>query len=173
MSEKTKTTQTQTQSGTGAFNQTTTPQSDTADINKLRSQQFKIDPSIGYRVGGALRRMKDQMANPLGGYGTGQTRDATMRSQERSLLESGSQAMREGQYGVNQQEFGKNVALAGMTQGTTQSGTSSQSGQMAGTGTQSSPLLGSIIGASAGVGAAALALFGLAILPETLTTLFR
>lgn len=152
MSEKTKTQQTQ--SGSGAFTQSTAPQADTADINKLRAQQFKIDPSIGYRVGGALRRMKDQISNPLGGYGTGQTRDAAMRSQERSLLESGSQAMREGQQAVNQQEFGRNAALAGLTQGTTQSGTSSNQGTM--TGTTSTPMLGTIIGSAAGVGAAAL-----------------
>lgn len=152
MSEKTKTQQTQ--SSSGAFNQTTAPQTDTADINRLREQKFQVDPSIGYRVGGALRRMKDQMNNPLGGYGTGQTRDATMRSQERSLLESGSQAMREGQHGVNQQELIRNTALAGLTQGTTQSGTSSNQGNMSGT-TQT-PLMGTIIGSTAGVGAAAL-----------------
>lgn len=156
MHETAKTTQTQTQSGTGSFNQTTTPQSDTEDINKLRKQQFKIDPTIGYRVGGALRRMKDQIANPNGGYATGQIRDAQERSQERSLLESGSEAMREGQNTVNQQDFARNATLAGMTQGTTASGTSNQTGQMSGTGTQSTPLLGSIIGASAGIGASAL-----------------
>lgn len=156
MSEKTKTTTQQTQSGSGAFNQTTTPQSDTADINKLRGQQFKIDPSIGFRVGGALRRMKDQMANPAGGYSTPQMRDAIGRSQERSLLESGSQAMREGQQDVNQQDFARNATLAGLTQGTTQSGTSSSQGNSSGTGTTSTPMLGQIIGAAAGVGGAAL-----------------
>lgn len=152
MSEKTKTQQTQ--SGSGTFNQTTTPQADTPDINRLREQKFKVDPSIGYRVGGALRRMKDQMNNPLGGYGTGQTRDATMRSQERSLLESGSQAMREGAHDVNQQELVRNTALAGLTQGTTQSGTSTNQGSM--TGSTSSPLMGTIIGSAAGVAGAAL-----------------
>lgn len=156
MSEKTKTTQTQTQSGSGAFNQTTTPQSDTLDIKRLRDQKFQVDPSIGFRVGGALRRMKDQIANPNGGFQTGQIRDATQRSQERALLESGSQAMREGTHGVNQLDFARNTALAGLTQGTTQSGTSSQQGNMTGTGTTSQPLLGTIIGSAAGVGSAAL-----------------
>lgn len=155
---KTTTTQAQTQSGSGSFNQTTTPDANTPDIQKLRAQQFKIDDSIGYRVGGALRRMKDQISNPNGGYSTGQIRDAQQRSQERSLLESGSEAMRQGQQDVNQQDFARNATLAGMTQGSTSSGTSNQMGQMSGTGTgtQSSPLFGSIIGASAGVGAAAL-----------------
>lgn len=152
MSEKTKTQQTQ--SGSGTFNQTTTPQSDTPDINRLREQKFKVDPTIGYRVGGALRRMKDQMNNPLGGFSTPQTRDAQMRSQERSLLESGSQAMREGQQDVNQQEAARNTVLAGLTQGTTQSGTSNQSGTM--TGTSSVPLMGTILGTAGGVTAAAL-----------------
>lgn len=156
MSEKSKTTQTQTQSGSGGFTQTTTPQADTEDIKRLRAQKFQVDPTIGYRVGGALRRMKDQISNPLGGYGTGQTRDATMRSQERSLLESGSQAMREGQRDVSQQEAARNTVLAGLTQGNTSSGTSSQTGNMSGTGTQSTPLMGSVIGAAAGIGASAL-----------------
>lgn len=156
MHETAKTTQTQSQSGSGAFNQTTTPEANTPDIQKLRAQKFQIDESIGYRVGGALRRMKDQMNNVNGGYSTGQIADAQQRSQERSLLESGSQAMRQGQQDVNQQDFARNATLAGMTQGTTSSGTSSQSGQMSGTGTQQNPLLGTIIGGAAGVGAAAL-----------------
>lgn len=77
-----------------------------------------------------------------------------MRTQERTLLESGSQATREGQHDVNQQEHGRNALLAGLTQPTSQSGTSSQQGTMSGTGSQ--PLLGTIIGSAAGVGAAAL-----------------
>lgn len=165
MSSKSKTTQTQTQSGTGGFTQSTTPQTDTEDIKRLRAQEFKVDPSIGFRVGGALRRMKDQMTSPTGGYGTAQTRDAIGRSQERSLLESGSQAMREGQNAVNQQEFGRNATLAGLTQGTTASGTSSNTGTMTGSGTQSTPMLGQIIGSAAGIGAAALTLL-LAMLPQ-------
>lgn len=156
MSSTSKTKTTQTQSGTGGFTQTTIPQANTPDIERLRAQKFQVDPSIGHRVGGAIRRMKDQMVNPLGGLGTGQTRDAIMRSQERSLLESGSQAMREGQNAVNAQEFGRNATLAGLTQGTTASGTSNQTGTMVGTGTQSQPLMGSIIGGVAGVGAAAM-----------------
>lgn len=146
--------QNQTQTGSGQFSQTTTPGANTPDIERLRGQQFKVDPSIGYRVGGALRRLKDQMTSPTGGYVTPQMRDSIMRSQERSLLESGSEAMREGQHDVNQQEYSRNALLAGLTQPTTSSGTSSQQGQI--TGTTRQPLLGSIIGGAAGVGAAAL-----------------
>lgn len=156
MSEKSKTTQTQTQSGSGTFNQTTTPQADTADIKKLREQKFQVDPTIGYRVSAALRRMKDQIANPNGKYMSAGVRDATMRSDERALLESGSEAMRGGAHDVNQQDFARNATVAGMTQGTTSSGTSNQSGNMTGVGTTSQPLMGTIIGSGAGVGAAAL-----------------
>lgn len=156
MHETQKTTQQQTQSGSGGFTQTTTPQADTEDIKKLREQKFKLDPTIGYRVGGAIRRMKDQINNPNGGYGTAQTRDATMRSQERALLESGSEAFREGQNAVNAQEFGRNAAVAGMTQGSTTSGTSNQTGTMSGSGTTQQPLMGTLIGAGATVGAAAM-----------------
>lgn len=156
MSETQKTKQTTSGSGSGTFTQTNTPQSDTPDINRLREQKFKIDPTIGHRVGGALRRMKDQMTNPLGGYGTGQTRDATMRSQERSLLESGSQAMREGAHDVNQQELVRNTALAGLTQGTTQTGSSTSTNQGTMTGESKNPLTGTIISAVAGTAGAAL-----------------
>lgn len=156
MSSTSRTTTTQAQSGSGAFNQTTTPQANTPDIRRLRAQKFKVDPTIGFRVGGALRRLKDQMSNPNGGFMSGQIRDAVGRSQERALLESGSQAMREGQQDVNQQDASRNTVLAGLTQGTTASGTSNQSGNMTGSGTQSQPLMGSIISAAAGVGSAAL-----------------
>lgn len=158
--------QNQTQTGTGQYSQTgntsttTTPASDTADINRLRNQQFSVDPSIGYRVGGAIRRMQDSFQNPLGGAATPAMRDAIMRSQERELLQSGSEAMREGIHDVNQMDYARNAMLAGLTQPTTQTGTSSQSGtssqQGTITGSTSQPLLGSIIGSAAGVGAAAL-----------------
>lgn len=158
--------QTQTQSGTGQYTQqgnsttTNTPAANTPDIERLRSQQFEVDPSIGYRVGGALRRMQSQYNNPLGGFATPAMRDAQMRTQERSLLESGSQAMREGQHDVNQMDYSRNALLAGLTQPTTQTGSTNQSGtssqQGTVTGSTSQPLLGSIIGSAAGVGAAAL-----------------
>jgi hypothetical protein len=158
--------QNQTQTGTGQYSQTgsststNTPAANTPDINRLRDQQFQVDPSIGYRVGGAIRRMQSSFNNPLGGYATPAMKDAIMRTNERQLLESGSQAMREGQQDVNQMDYSRNALLAGLTQPTTQtgqsnqSGTSSQTGNI--TGSTSQPLLGSIIGSAAGVGAAAL-----------------
>lgn len=164
MSQTNRTNQTQTGSGqfsqTGSTTQTTTPASDTPDINRLRSQQFQVDPSIGYRVGGAVRRMQSQFRNPLGGYATPAMRDAIMRSQERELMQMGGQQFREGQHDVNQLDYGRNALLAGLTQPTTSTGTSQQSGtssqQGTLTGSSSQPLLGSVIGSAAGVGAAAL-----------------
>ena len=164
MSETQRQQQTQTGSGqysqTGNSTSTTTPGANTPDIERLRGQQFQVDPSIGYRVGGALRRMQSQFNNPLGGYATPAMKDAIMRTNERQLLESGSQAMREGQQDVNQLDYSRNALLAGLTQPTTQTGSTNQSGtssqQGTVTGSASQPLLGSIIGGAAGVGAAAL-----------------
>lgn len=90
----------------------------------------------------------------MGGYATPAMRDAIQRTQERELTEGGSQAMREGTNDVNRMDYSRNAMLAGLTQPTTQSGTSSQQGTM--TGTNSQPLWGSMIGAGAQVGAAAL-----------------
>lgn len=104
--------------------------------------------------------MQNQFNNPMGGYTTGAHRDAVMRAQERELMQMGGQQMREGFHDVNQMDYSRNAMLAGLTQPTTQTGTSSQSGtssqQGTVTGSMSQPLLGSIIGSAAGVGAAAL-----------------
>jgi hypothetical protein len=104
--------------------------------------------------------MQNSFQNPLGGYATPGMRDAIMRGEERELLQMGSQAMREGQHDVNQMDYSRNALLAGLTQPTTQTGTTNQSGtssqQGTVTGSTSQPLLGSIIGSAAGVGAAAL-----------------
>lgn len=175
--------QQQTQTGTGQYTQagssttTSTPAANTPDIERLRSQQFQVDPSIRYRVGGAVRRMQNQFRNPTGGYTTPQQQDAIMRSEERELMQMGGQQFREGAHDVNHMDYSRNALLAGLTQPTTQTGTSNQSGTSSQqgqiTGTTSQPLLGSIIGSAAGVGAAALTLLGFGVLPEVIGTLLR
>lgn len=88
---------------------------ETPDIAAYRGYRAQVDPSIGYRVGGAIRRMQSSFKNPAGGYSTPAMRDAIQRSQERSLLESGSEAMREGQYDVNRMDMARLSDLASLT----------------------------------------------------------
>lgn len=131
---------------------------DTADVQVLRSHQFQIDPTIGYRVGGAIRRMQDSYQNPLGGYTTPQIRDATMRSQERELMQQGGQQFREGAYDVGNQQYGQKLAVAGMTAPRlVQTGSSGQqSGTSSGTATTSTPWYSDAIAGGAGIGSALL-----------------
>lgn len=42
-------------------------------------------------------------------------RDAIERSQSRELFQQGGAQMRAGQYDVNQQDYGRNLAVAGIT----------------------------------------------------------
>jgi hypothetical protein len=42
-------------------------------------------------------------------------RDAIERSQSRELFQQGGAQMRAGQYDVNQQDYGRNLAVAGLT----------------------------------------------------------
>jgi hypothetical protein len=104
--------------------------------------------------------MQSQFNNPLGGYATPAMKDAIMRSQERELMQEGGAQTRAGIHDVNQMDYSRNALLAGLTQPTTQTGQTSQSGtssqQGTVTGSTSQPLLGSMIGAGAQVGAAAL-----------------
>lgn len=131
---------------------------DTADVSALRSHQFKIDPTIGYRVGGAIRRMQNQFTNPLGGAATPAMRDAIMRGQERELLQEGGAQFRAGQYDVNNQEYGKKLAVAGMTAPRlVQSGQKGESsGTMTGKSTTSEPWYNGLIQGGASMGSALL-----------------
>lgn len=131
---------------------------DTADISALRSHQFRIDPSIGYRIGGAIRRSQNTFQNPFGQYTTPQIRGATMRSQERELMQEGGAQARAGQYDVNNQQYGQKLAVAGMTAPrlvqTGQSGTAT--GTMTGKATTSEPWYNGLIQGGASMGSALL-----------------
>lgn len=129
---------------------------DTADISALRSHQFNIDPTIGARVGGAIRRMQDSFNNPQGGYTTPQIRDAQMRAQERELMQMGGEQARAGYYDLNNQQFGQKAAVAGLTAPrlvqTGQSGTAS--GTMKGTATTSEPWYNGVVQGGSALGGA-------------------
>lgn len=164
--QTTQTQQTQNQTQNQAFNTQNqygwqTPP-DTADIQALRGTQFQIDPSIGYRIGGAIRRMQSSFNSPLGGYYTPGMRAAIERGQERELMQQGGQQTREGIYDVNNQNYARNLAVAGMTAPRlTQTGSSGQSsgtvsGTSSGTSQTSEPWYNGAIQGGASIGSALL-----------------
>lgn len=117
--EETKTTNTQSGTQSGQFGTTNTferlPGAESADIDRVRNMQFRVDPTIGARVGEAQRNLKASFNNPLGGYSSPQQRDAIMRSQQREIFQQSGAQTRAGQYDVNQQNYGKNAFVAGLT----------------------------------------------------------
>lgn len=139
----TKATGTTSQSQAGQFNTANTferlPGAESADIAKAREQKFRVDPTIGARVGEAQRTLKSSFNNPVGGFYTPAQRDAIMRSQSRELFQQSGAQTRAGQYDVNNQDAARNQFIAGLTAPplvqTSSSGTSSgtSSGQSTGT----------------------------------------
>ncbi len=66
----------------------------------------------------------------MGGYATPQIRDAVLRSGERGLAQQAGMETRAGQYDVNRQNMAQNLALAGLTRGENQTGTSTGQGKI-------------------------------------------
>lgn len=186
--KKTATTQgTQQQSGSQNQQQNFTNQygfeqmPDSEDIKALRGYKEQIDPSIAHSYSRRQTNLKNSFNNPLGQYTTPAMRDATQRSHEGELEQEYGQAQRQG-YSDMQGRTGQRLAgLAGLTAPTMvqTGGSSSGSGTYSGTGsstgstTQSEPLLPSLLGGAASVGAAALALTGLVVLPAIITEFLR
>lgn len=135
---------------------------DTADVQRLRDTQFQIDPTIGSRIGGAVRRMQSSFNSPLGGYYTPGMRAAIERGQERELMQTGGEQTRAGIYDVNNQNYARNLAVAGMTAPRlVQTGASGQSsgtvsGTSSGTSTTSSPWYNDLVSGGAAMGSALL-----------------
>lgn len=152
MGNRQSSTQNQQFSQANTFGWETPP--DTADVQALRSHQFQVDPTIGHRVGGAIRRMQDSFQSPLGGYTTPQMRDAIQRTQERELLQEGGAQFRAGQYDVNNQQFGQKAAVAGMTAPRMVQKTSS--GTSSGKATTSEPWYNGLVQGGASMGSALL-----------------
>lgn len=122
------------------------------DVDAIRNWHPTIDPSISYRYGQAENAIRDTYDNPLGAYETAQTKGAGLRANIKGLNQEKGQAFREAYAGVNAQELGRLGMLAELTSPRlTQTG-----GSSTGTTQQSGGMLGSIIGAGATVGAAAL-----------------
>lgn len=91
------------------------PGASSPDIDAYRAMQFKVDPTIGARLGEAQRGLKDQFINPTGGYVTPSMKDAITRSQTRELFQQGGAQTRAGQYDVNSLNLQKAGNLAALT----------------------------------------------------------
>src|ERR1043165_8790950 len=108
-------TKTNTSTGTTTNQFQRMPGAESADIDRLRQQQFQVDPTIGYRAGAAKRQLNNTFINPLGGNSTPQRDEAIRRSMSRQIDEDAAIQSRAGQYDVNQQNYQKNAYLAGLT----------------------------------------------------------
>ncbi len=104
----------------------------TADIDKLRSTKFEVDPGIGAQFGAARRQLKNSFAQPTGAYYNPQVKEAQMRSANERLGEQESNAFRQGQFDSNRLGYGRDLAVAEMTAPTLvqQGSTSTGSGTM-------------------------------------------
>lgn len=91
------------------------PGASSPDIDRLRSQQFQIDPTIGFRAGAAKRNLNNSFINPLGGNSTPQRDEAIRRSQSRDIDQQAAMESRAGQFDVNRLQSQNNQFLAGLT----------------------------------------------------------
>ncbi len=144
----------QVSSGTSASNYAGTSTSsvaDTPDLIAARANKAQIDPSIGFRLGEKERQLSDSFVSPTGGYVTPAIKDAIMRSGQRGLMQQAGEQTREGQYDVNRLNQTKDLALAGLTRGTTQTSSGTQAGTTSGTVKQSESPWATIAGTAASV----------------------
>lgn len=128
----------------------------TPDLDNLRNRKFQVDPGISAQYSGLRSRLAKSFNSPTGAYYNPQVQEGILRSRNESLGQQEGQAFREGQFDVNKLNYGRDVAVAGMTApqlvqtGGTSSGTgtikSSQSpwGTIAQVGAQVAPMLSSM-----------------------------
>ena len=150
---KKKTTTTQTSNNTYGWQ---TPPT-TPAVQELQTMVQKgSDPSIPYFFAQQREDLDNSFQNPLGAYTTSAVRDAASRTANERFGMAQSEAIKASNYSSNNQAFGQQSTIAGLTSpqlvqtGGTQSGTQVQSGGFW------SGLLTNAIGAGAQVGAAAL-----------------
>lgn len=107
--------QNQTSRNTTANTFTRLPGASSPDIDTLRNTKFDIDPGLSAEYGKARSDLNKSFQQPLGAYLSPQVRDAQLRSGNERLNRDEAQAMRQGQYDVNNQKFGRDVTVAGLT----------------------------------------------------------
>lgn len=105
------------------------------------------DPSIPYAYAQRRQDVQNSYQNPLGAYTTPAVKDASERVANERLSMDEAAAIAASNYNAQQQAFGQQATVAGLTQPVMTSSTTSQPFNW-----------GSVIGAGAQVGAAALTL---------------
>lgn len=156
MGSKTTTKTNQTQSGTQTNTLGWSPNPGSADINTLRgmvANPNEIDPTIAYNTAARRRDYNNTFKNPLGSYTTPAAREAAERSASRNMgieeavMASGARAA------AQERAFGQQAHVAGMTAPVAYNSSSSSTGNLQGTSTQSyNPGIGSYISSAAGIG---------------------
>lgn len=128
----------------------------TADTNAYRdavnTSYDKADPTIGYAYDQQRSHLMDRYDNPFSANYSPEARDAAQYAGVNDLNQQQGAALQADAFNRKQAKVGGLAGVAGMTAPVlTQTG-----GNMNSTTTQSGGLLGSILGAAAGVGQAAL-----------------
>ena len=118
----------------------------TPDIDKLRNQQFEVDPGRASQYGRQRADLQKSFAQPLGGYLSPQVRDAQMRSGQERLGRDEAEAMRGGQFDKNRLDYSRNAAVAGMTAPQMVQRSSSSTGTNTGTVTQNPSAMSTALG---------------------------
>lgn len=107
------------------------PGASSPDIDRLRNTQFQVDPTIAFRQASGQRQLERTLNSPTGGYRTAAMRDALQLQGQRELGQQAGMESRAGQYDVNNQNYGRNLAVAGITAPPlVQSGSASQGTQV-------------------------------------------
>ncbi len=113
--KKQETKQASTQSGqaTNTYGYQTPPT--TPDLDRLRDQQFEVDPGLSAQYGRQRRELESSFNQPTGAFYPPQVRDAILRSGRERLGQQEAEAMRGGQFDKNKLDFARNSTVAGMT----------------------------------------------------------
>lgn len=114
----------------------------TPALDTLKSRTFEIDPGIAAQYGKQRSDLKSSFHQPNGAFLPPAVRDAQMRSGNERLGMQQAQAEREGQYDVNKLNYGRDLAVAGMS--APQLVQSGSSGSQSGTTIQSQNPVGGI-----------------------------
>lgn len=119
-------------------------------LAKLAGAKFEVDPGLHAQYGQLRSQLKSGFNNPLGANYSPEVRDAIIRSGSERLGQQESEAYRGGQFDVNRLNYGRDVAVAGMSQPVLTDTGGTTSGQSSGTVTQSQAWGPAVLSAAAG-----------------------
>lgn len=87
----------------------------TPALDQLRNRVFEVDPGIAAQYGKQRADLNASFHQPTAAYLPPQVRDQQIRSGNERLGMQQAQAQREGQYDVNKLNYGRDLAVAGMS----------------------------------------------------------